>query len=92
MQEARITKQIIDWLNQQSGCRAVKIHQGQYSGGGEPDIFATYEGHTIVIEVKRPGKNPRRLQTWKLEEWARAGATAIVATTLHDVEATLACN
>jgi hypothetical protein len=38
-----------------------------------------------VIELKQPGEQPTKLQTARLQEWARAGAATAVATSVVQV-------
>ena len=39
----------------------------------------------IVIEVKRPGEKPTKLQEHTLRKWAEAGAVTLVAESIDDV-------
>jgi hypothetical protein len=60
----------------------------------EPDWFICADGLCVVIEMKVPGKEPRKGQAMRLREWHRAGARAVSCTSVEDavrvVEETLA--
>jgi len=40
----------------------------------------------IVIEVKRPGEKPTKLQEHTLRKWAEAGAVAVWVESLEEVK------
>lgn len=84
--EAAIQAAILRYLNGLPGCRAENNHGNGWQGAGRPDIYGCYRGRMIVIEVKRPGEQPTKLQMHRLEQWAAAGAVAIVAVSVEDVK------
>ena len=53
-----------------------KLHGSPFAVAGDPDLFGSYRGQAIAVEVKRPGENPTPLQQQRLHEWATAGALA----------------
>jgi hypothetical protein len=79
MSETAITKSILEWLNAQPECRAIKMHSGGAQGAGEPDIHGSWRGRSFFIEVKRPGEQATGLQLEILRRWQQAGALAFVA-------------
>jgi hypothetical protein len=57
---------------------------------GFPDIHGLLrDGRALYVEVKRPGARPTEAQQQFIERAVRAGAVAIVATSLEDVQAVL---
>lgn len=47
---------------------------------GFPDLMLLKDGRASFIEVKRPGKKPRPLQKYRLDELRKAGFSAEVST------------
>lgn len=86
--EKIITRRIQNWLKS-AGWHVVKIHGGGYQAAGLPDLFAIKEGHLAAIEVKTPRGIVSALQSQRLKELEKAGATTIVARSLDDVIAAL---
>lgn len=41
---------------------------------GDPDLYGSYRGVHIEIEMKRPGEIPTPLQQQRMQEWRNAGA------------------
>ena len=58
---------------------------GQYARG-LPDILFVYKGIPVMIEVKRPGGVPTRLQALELSAFERAGAVSLVMDGVDQVE------
>ena len=84
--EASIQSAILRYLKSLGRhCRTFNVHGNAWQGAGEPDIHACYRGRMIVIEVKRPGEKPTKLQEHALRKWAEAGAVTMVATSVEDV-------
>jgi penicillin-binding protein-related factor A (putative recombinase) len=87
--EKVIIKKILDWLNAQTMCRAIKVHGGPYGNTGEPDIDCVWHGHSIKIEVKQPDKGkksePTELQAQRMKEWQKVGGIAFHVTSLEQV-------
>lgn len=76
MKEAPITEGIIKYINSLPRAIARKRYSSVMGITGDPDVDACVNGHTVQIEVKRPGNHPTPLQFKRLEEWSNAGATA----------------
>ncbi len=53
---------------------------------GPPEIMGVINGRCVVIEVKRPGKEPTPIQWHYLDEFRKAGAIAIVAHSVEEVK------
>jgi hypothetical protein len=82
--ERAIVKSILAYLNSLPDCLARKRWGGGMGVAGDPDIDACLRGHSVQLEVKRPGKNATPLQLKRLDEWQRAGAvTAVVHSVLE---------
>jgi hypothetical protein len=62
------------------GILAVKIHGGPYQQAGLPDLLLLYRGHAAWIEAKLLGNKATPLQRLCLDNLAKAGCPAIVAT------------
>ena len=58
---------------------------GPGSPTGEPDIDGCLDGRYVAVEVKVPGKKPKRHQGYRLKKLAAAGAFTFCA---HSVEET----
>lgn len=81
------------------GVKAIRINSGRYSVGegrnkrmimgapaGTPDVIGVHKsGRMVMIEVKRPGNTPTRIQEMVMDEWREAGAYVFVATSIDDV-------
>lgn len=85
MRESTIVKHVKDYLNSLPGCRVCKNHGGMYTVAGRPDLEGVINGRHIVIEVKRPGEKPTKLQQKTLDEYRACGSIAGVATSVNDV-------
>jgi hypothetical protein len=97
MTEHAIKRAVMKYLggvSKKTGGRilARKTHGSAYGTRGEPDIIGCGAicGHlpisrAFVIELKQPGEQPTKLQTARLQEWARAGAATAVATSVVQV-------
>ena len=59
------------------------------SPAGCPDILAVYRGYLIAIEVKGKGDTLKTLQHERLVAMSEAGALAMVATSLKQVQSLL---
>ena len=86
--EAYYQAKILAWLRKeypQAFCW--KAQQGQYSNrNGIPDIIALIDGHLFGFEVKRPGGKPTKLQEIAIAKINAAGGTALVVTTVAEVQ------
>ena len=95
--ESDVQSQILDWLahkhifhwRNNTGAMAGS-HKGKrwfvrFGKKGSPDIFAVIKGRIIGIEVKND-RNPQSRQQYEFQvAFEAAGATYILARTLHDV-------
>lgn len=75
--ESKIQRKIIERYEAE-GYLVVKINL--CNKPGFPDLMMLKDGKAIFVEVKQPGKKPRPLQEYRLEELRKAGFTAIVLT------------
>ena len=89
MNESAITTAILNWLNAQEGCEAIKLHISGLQRAGDPDIVACWRGRMILFETKIPGKKPTPLQEHRLASWAAAGALVGVVHSLDEAKALL---
>lgn len=87
MLEKDIQKKILNFINAQPGCYAIKITAGMYQKSGISDILACVKGRFVAIEVKRPGEKPTPLQEAFLAKVICTGGRAFAATALDDVKA-----
>ena len=70
MQEATIESCVCDYAEK----RGVYVRKAQWLGRrGAPDRFMAKGGRIALIEFKRPGRKPDRLQKKEHERLARAG-------------------
>lgn len=98
--EKDIQRQILEYLAYQPDIYAwrnnagmiLKEHKGKTRAinlgeAGLPDILGVIapEGRLLGIEVKRPGREPTKLQQGKIEELRQRGALVFVATSVEDV-------
>ena len=70
MTEAKLQTKIIKELEKNNfyTIKTIKLNKN-----GLPDIFAFKNGKTYMIEVKAPGKKPRQLQLYRIEEVKKFG-------------------
>lgn len=87
--EANITKNIIRYLNSLPHTRVVK-RKGGRDRGGEPDIYGSYYGRHIELEVKRPkiGIVTERQKSC-MRKWKEAHAIVAVVTSVQEVKVIL---
>ena len=88
--EKAIVNSIQRYLNGLPRCVARKRWGGGYGLAGEPDIDACLRGRSLQLEVKRPGKQPTKLQQKRLAEWSAAGAIVGVVHAVDEVRSLLA--
>ena len=81
--ESKIQKDIIKSL-EVAGWLVIKLIQTNRNG--IPDLVCHKDGRTVYIEVKRPGKQPTKLQLYRLNQLWNAGIEAFV---MSDVEDTI---
>lgn len=67
----------------QAGGMCLKFTSGV---AGVPDRVVILNGHTVFVETKAPGEEPRKLQLVRISEMTAAGARAVIADTREQVE------
>lgn len=82
--ESSIKRTVLRHLDAIEGCSFRK--RGPGSVAGDPDIYGSYFGHHVEIELKRPGEQPTPLQRQRLRDWAKTGATCAVVRSAADAE------
>jgi Holliday junction resolvase len=80
--ESSIVRKTFVYLNSRGGFW-VKIHGSPMQIAGLPDIIGCYRGRFVSFEVKRPGKNPTKLQAFIMKRITAAGG---IATVIRSVE------
>ena len=85
MTERSIQSSILNYLSGLSSCYAYNMHGSAWSGSGRPDIVGCYRGIMFVIEIKRPGYLPTKIQLHEMNKWRKAGAIPWIATSLQHV-------
>lgn len=83
-----ITSEVKSLLNSVPDSAVVKIKGGAAQESGLPDFLftcAALGGRAVLIEVKRPGEEPRKLQAYKLRRFWRAGALAYAVRSVDEV-------
>jgi hypothetical protein len=79
--ESNLTARLLAYLKKYRH-KAIKIHVDQYQEAGTPDIIACVRGYCLLVEVKKPGALPTKIQRLRLLEWQHAGAFTLVADNL----------
>ncbi len=82
--EKNIETRCLGWLATQPRWKQIKPNIAMHLRG-EPDRIGCLAGRFVAIEFKRPGEKQTPLQAAKMDEWRRAGAVCMVATSLDDV-------
>lgn len=84
--ETERTEDVLKWLKAQPGVHAFKKHTGAHGEAGHPDVFACRHGLMVLVEMKRPGEEPTKLQYQRLRTWRdKAGAAVCWATDIEHV-------
>ena len=84
--EGATTEEVLTELNTRPGHLFRKVHQGAFSGAGEPDLDGCLDGRCVKIEMKAPGKKPSSAQNRRLMQWQKAGALVGWARSLAEVD------
>ena len=87
-QESDLKEEILGILRSVPDSYVVKVAGNSFQESGLPDIFFTcrrLKGRAVWLELKKPGEKPRKLQYYKLERLANAGACGYVIESTHDV-------
>jgi hypothetical protein len=80
--ERSIVRDILKVLNGLDECVCRKLHGGAYTTTGDPDLYGCFKGSMFVFEAKAPGGKVTKMQRYRLEQWAKAGAiTGVVRCT-----------
>ena len=74
--ESALVARIAAYLNALPRCRVKKTHGDLYTSG-DGDLIGSLWGRFCVIEVKRPGATPSKLQLAELDAWRQTGAYAM---------------
>lgn len=61
-----------------------KLHGSRFATVGDPDLIAVRAGRIYAMECKQPGKQPRKIQTYRLAQLEAAGAIVGVVTSLEE--------
>lgn len=85
--ETEIQKDVIDLLKAW-GWTVYRMNAGRKGGirlhpPGTPDLLAQRKGHSVWIEMKKPGEDPSEIQRKKHKELREDGFTVLV---IHSVE------
>lgn len=68
------------------GAWAIKVHGSVYGFVGAPDIIACLRGRFLAVECKVSGKKAHPAQAIQIRRMVAAGAVAVVAYDVSDVE------
>jgi Holliday junction resolvase len=88
MTEAQLQRQILDYLRA-LGCVVFQTHTGRYRPAvkGIPDIVGcTRSGRMVAVECKAGKGEPTDKQWEMIEALQKAGAVALVAWRVEDIE------
>jgi hypothetical protein len=83
-----ITSEVKTLLESVQDSAVVKIKGGSAQESGLPDFIftcAALKGRAVWIEVKSPGRKPRKLQSYKIRRFWRAGALAWVVQSVDEL-------
>lgn len=69
------------------GVYVLKMHGSAYMPPGLPDLWCVIGGRLTCLEVKRPGERPTPRQVHVIDRLRRAGATALVVTSVEEAQA-----
>lgn len=75
------------WRQNTGGMVNASGQHVRFNVSGWPDVLAIKAGHSVFVEVKRPGEKPRPEQVEVHAELRHYGATVLVATSTDDLEA-----
>lgn len=67
----------------------LKVHGNPIQRAGVPDLLICWYGRFVGIEVKRPGRDPTRLQEHVMSWIRRAGGATAVCHSAEEVDAVL---
>lgn len=81
--ESSIVKTIKDHLNKLPGC-LIKKHHGSMFGAAEVDLYGSYKGRAVFLEVKRPGQRPTPRQAKMIRDWEATGAISGCVTSAEE--------
>lgn len=56
------------------------VKMGLCNMNGIPDLLCLKDGKALFVEVKRPGKKPRRLQEYRIRQLREQGFEVLVLT------------
>lgn len=81
--EKEIERYLVNRVKQFGG-KALKMVPEFESG--VPDRLVVLNGQTVFVELKAPGKQPRKLQVLFMQELEKAGAKTVVLDSREGVE------
>lgn len=61
-----------------------KVHGGPFTRAGLPDLAGVVRGHSVFLEIKRPGECASRVQLRIQERLRRAGAIVGTVTSIDE--------
>lgn len=82
--EGNIRDKIKDKLNSLPQTRCTVAHGSIYSELGQTDIYGCSQGRAFFLEVKDVGKQPRKLQIYRLQQWKKTGAICGVVESVEE--------
>jgi hypothetical protein len=82
--EATIVRAIMERSRSVPGMLLRKRHGSVWSVAGDPDLYGSWNGQHVEIEVKRPGEEPTPLQKKRLADWNESGAMVAVCCSVRD--------
>ena len=84
-----VVQPVLKWLNSLPGCKAINIHGSVYMERGTPDIIGCYKGKMFLFECKTDIGKLRPDQVLRLQQWRKAGASAIEIRSLEQAKVVL---
>jgi hypothetical protein len=89
--ESSLVRSVMRRLQSTPGVLARK-RRGGLPGtvAGDPDVYFTYRGQHVEVELKPPGKHPTPVQQAMLDRWRGAGAVTRVVHSVAELDALLA--
>lgn len=73
--ENRVRRPVINWAAK-NGVLHIRLHFGRGAAVGWPDDVFVYGGKVVFFEFKAPGKTPKNIQHFRMNELVEHGAIA----------------
>ena len=83
MREADIQKEIVTWA-QKNGIWVVKYPGGIFGTTGTPDLILCVKGRFLALEVKKPGKPPKKIQEYRQNEIRKSSGISEIVVSLEE--------